>query len=99
MQKMINVSDLRDILNKLLDEVENEGVTKIELDEDLYWCLSDEDAYDLDNEPSEFLVGQLSDDWGHLIKVGDESLHPVTHGLSWASSILKFVSRKLALAK
>ncbi|WP_407157123.1 hypothetical protein [Bradyrhizobium sp. STM 3557] len=63
----VNVSELRIIVNRILDHVEHDlGVTNVTLTQDEYWTISGNERFDLTRIPDVNGVGKLCDDWEFL---------------------------------
>ncbi len=63
--RSIRVSEIRGMLNAALSALEAEGVEEIGLEEDEYWSVYHDDAFDF-SKPPEPVVGTLQDDIGDL---------------------------------
>lgn len=87
----ISLSDLRKVTNKIFDHLERLGYQKLELDKDYYWNISEELVYDVSIDPTDFEIGQLSDDWAELEKILSNEDKPLSYSLVWLSAILRFV--------
>lgn len=58
----VRVDELRKTTNSLLSYLEENNITKIDLEKDYYWNIPKESRYQVENEPNELTVGQLSED-------------------------------------
>jgi hypothetical protein len=91
----IDIARLRQITNDLLERLEKDGTSKLELDADYYWNILPEHRYDKYDEPKEFVIGQLSEDLAFTNQMIDGMCPPVTYGLVWISSLLRYVGEKI----
>ena len=73
----IKISELRTISKHLFEYLIRSGRKEIEFDEDYYWYVKDDVAYNPDDEPTDLSLGQLSDDLVELrkIKTGESPPH------------------------
>ena len=66
----INISELRLVVNRILDHIEHDlGHVSVKLDQDDYWDVADGERYDLTKSPQGYVVGQLHDDWEFLSSI------------------------------
>ncbi len=87
----INIDQLKEISNKVFDDFANKGIVDLEIMNDYYWCIDDDQLYETSEDPSCFSIGQLSDDYLDVIKdCVDESIsgHTVKH----LASLLMFLA-------
>lgn len=85
----ISTKKLHAALDLLMRHIESSGHGSIEISEDFYWNVPDEDRYNPYEQPTNLDLGQLSDDWKELEAIADGSSEPLGYGLVWASSILR----------
>lgn len=90
----INVRDLRTVSNRLFDHLESLGEHGIEVDQDYYWVIAESQLYDPTRSPSDFVLGQLTDDWHELTNVLN-GREPVSYSLVWLGSILRAIGQKI----
>lgn len=92
----VSLSQLRQVLNRLLDDVvERNGGDEIELDADYYWMLDPLDTYDASESPAaaRMTLGQLSDDLVELSAMATTSDPPVIwHDLAHVVGILQWLA-------
>jgi hypothetical protein len=82
LEKMISI-----ILNKYRDVNGNE----ILIENDYYWDIDENELYSVSNEPKDFSIGQITDDWRTLeSSLGSDDLIP--YDLQRIASILKVLS-------
>jgi len=91
----IKVSELREICENLFNHLDNISQSNIDIDKDFYWNIPEENLYDLSSEPTEFNVGQISDDWMELKKIGSKESEPLGYALVWLSSIMRVIGEKV----
>ena len=87
----INIAELRQITELMLNHIEEVYGQTVELPVDYYWDIPDDKLYDINAEPQELNVGQLSEDWGFLMKMGEDSADPLTYGSVWIANILRAI--------
>jgi hypothetical protein len=90
----INMSELRYVTEELLNHLEETQGDYIKIMEDYYWDIPADKLYNMAAQPTEFTVGQLSDDWAELKKLLDTSRAPISYSLVWLASILRRIGEK-----
>jgi hypothetical protein len=91
----IEIAKLRSITNDLLLRLEQDGTKTVELTSDYYWNLPPGEMYDKHDEPTQFVMGQLSEDLEFVNDMIEGRRPPVTYGLVWISSLLRYVGEKI----
>lgn len=87
----IEISALRAITDELLSRIEQRGIKAVELNYDYYWSIPAKLRYDTYDEPSEFNMGQLSEDLAFVNEMLSGVRPPVSYGLVWISSLLRYI--------
>lgn len=92
----INISDLRKINEMLLDQLESNGHTSIEVESDFYWMiLKKEQLYDPGETPNNLGLGQLYDDYEWLENILEGRNEPIVYAFVWLSSIYRYLGETL----
>ena len=91
----IDVARLRQITNELLLRLEQSGTRQVELTSDYFWEIPSKLRYDNADEPCEFEMGQLSEELAFVNEMLDGTRPPVTFGLVWVSSLLRYIGEKI----
>lgn len=60
--KKINILHLRDLLVRVLNDVNREVGEALAIDHNFYWSIPEGDSYKMEAKPQEFDVGSLWDD-------------------------------------
>lgn len=88
----IEFAELRQLLDLILDEMEEDGSTAFDVPEKLYWNIRGQKRYDpyLDKGKIEKLIGlgDLEDEWGLLQDLKDDDRIPNRYELVWLGQIL-----------
>lgn len=87
----ISTADLRKVVNILIDHLEENDCQSFELTADYYWHIPKELKYDPYQEPNNFSLGQLTDDWTELQGLLQGSSEPISYALVWLSSVIRFI--------
>jgi len=90
----ITIADLRQIADLLLAHLEQSGRDTVEIDKDYYWSVLPERRYDPYNQPVEFSMGQLTDDWAELQAMLKGQKQPLGYGLVWLAAIMQAVGEE-----
>ena len=87
----VTLESLRRISIALFDQLEARGYRAIEVPHDYYWDIDRAQRHNLDTEPENLTVGQLTEDWFNLEEMlRDESLC-AAYGLTWLAAVLREV--------
>jgi hypothetical protein len=84
----VDIEELRKVLVILLDVVESNGAA-VEILDDFYWDVPGKHRYQVYEPPAELTVGQLTDDWSELRRIGCGEVDALPYALVWAASILR----------
>jgi len=72
---VLNIGELRRIINELLEHVEDVNGPNLRLEQDYYWCIDREVIYDFTTPVSQVtLVGSLGDSWEFLSNMRDSNI-------------------------
>jgi hypothetical protein len=90
----IDLDQLRNALVRVLDACEEQLGRHVTVEGDYYWHLPLEPAFDMSKQPTEFTVGQLSDD---LHATSGEAVDPLTawHALAHVNGILRALEARV----
>jgi hypothetical protein len=92
----IDIIKLKQIIDIIFDHItKTRGVTQCELKESLYWYFSEEEIYNMYNNPKELLLGDLYDDLEFLSLVLDPENQPLAYQLTQLAPILRYLGEKL----
>jgi hypothetical protein len=92
----IKISELRMVVNRIFDHIENElGQRIISLSQDDYWELGQIDRYDFTKDPSRHEVGKLYDDWEFLSAILTDENNSVPYMLVHLAPLLRFIGEEV----
>jgi hypothetical protein len=91
----IKLTELRAVSDKLFAHLENRGYTSIDLPVDYYWDIAKQQRFDSYQEPNQFNLGQLSDDWTELQKIQSGDASTVAYALVWLASVLRAIGEEV----
>lgn len=91
----VRVSELRRATNLLFDHLEASGQDEITVESGYYWNIPTEALYAVYEEPSDFTMGQLSDDLNEVRHLLTGTKPPIAHALVWVSALLRYVGEKV----
>lgn len=96
MENKISLESLQIITNKLFDHIiKIRNVKYVELSSNYYWIVDNGQLYDINNEPSEFSIGSLVDDWEFLSQLTIQEALPVAYQLTELGPLLSFIGEIL----
>ena len=85
----IDLDTLRLAVNRILDELQADNVTSVEITDDYYGDIARAELYDPLHDPKTFTIGQLTDDWDRLQEIASGETEPIAYGLAWAAPLLR----------
>ncbi len=68
----VSVGELRRIANLVLDHLQQVVGESVELPVDYYWNIPSERMYNVLEDPGDFDIGQLTEDWDDLRRLLDQ---------------------------
>ncbi|MEW6434149.1 MAG: hypothetical protein AB1730_21825 [Myxococcota bacterium] len=90
----IKTEDLRRVANVLFDHLERTGHSEVDVDKDFYWSIPDRQLYSPYEKPTEFTLGQLSDDHSELEQILSGRREPIAYALVWLAALIRYVGSK-----
>jgi len=93
----INMDDLRQICDRLIQNVKEKGIDSINLEVDYYWNIPQNQLYNPYQKPVDLDMGQLSDNWTELRKVLQSQKEPLGYHLVWLAAILRALGESITL--
>jgi hypothetical protein len=96
---IVKISELRRIVNELLEHVEKVHGPDFRLEDDYYWDLNSDVIYDIKNEIEKVdEVGSLKDSWEFLFNMRDENIKEQGPSLmlTHAAPLLRYIGKKVA---
>lgn len=91
----VDIEEIRKAIDLLLDHVQADVATKVDLSNDYYWSIPRAARIDAYKEPSEFTLGQLSDDLVEIRRIANNETEPHAYALVWLASVLREVGEQL----
>jgi hypothetical protein len=90
----VKLEDLRRSLEMIISHLKGQGSEWVEIDEDYYWDVADEQMYNPLEDPTEFQLGQLTHDWERLSEIVKGKAPPIGYALVWLASILRAIGKE-----
>ncbi len=91
--RTIDIEKLRTVTNRILDFVEHElGMKTVELSENFYWSVPDDDLYQMDTEPKELNCGSLIDDLEFVLAAHKDAAQSIPLVLMHIAPLLRALS-------
>ena len=88
----VDIQKLKIQLLETLDELQKAKGRYIEVKEDYYWDISQEDIYNPYKEPTVLTLGQFSDDIEELKNINRK---PISYDLKRISSLIRVLSNNI----
>jgi hypothetical protein len=92
---IIKISELRIVTEKIFQYLEENHEGDLHLENDFYWEIPEAHLYNVNLEPENFSIGQLSDDWGDLQMILNERVEPISYNLVDLAAIFKAIGQEL----
>ena len=89
MTNTVSTTELREALDAILRNLEEHGISEIELQDDYYWDVPQDERYGIREQPAQLDVGQLTDDVNELKRIVRGDSPPYGLGLIWLASVLR----------
>lgn len=90
----IKLEELRDVTNRLYDHLASQGRGTIELPDVHYWSIPRHQRVNRYDEPNEFSIGLISDDWEELRKIHAGESEAIGFALVWLASVLREIGEQ-----
>lgn len=62
----VKLEDIEQMISTILLRYKEVYGNEIEIENDYYWAFDEKEIYAVNEEPKDFSIGQLTDDWGTL---------------------------------
>lgn len=95
---VVNIGELRRIVNDLLDHAESVNGPELRLDQDYYWDLDSGVMYDITKQVSNVdLLGSLGDSWEFLFNMRQDDIKRDGPSLMLihAAPLLRYIGEKV----
>jgi hypothetical protein len=89
----IDIGQLRRAALTALDHLESSAGKSVVLEKDFFWSIPAEAMYDLDREPTELTVGQLSESWQHIADLDRDPSQGLAFHLVWLAQVLQAIGQ------
>jgi hypothetical protein len=91
----IHTSELKIAMKKLISHLEDTNHQSIEISNDFYWDISEDERYNMEENPKDFLVGQITEDWDFIQQIIKGQNEPTSYALVWLGKILQAIGEKV----
>lgn len=90
----MTLKELREATNQLYDHLGRSVGKEIEVPDVFYWAISSAARRDQYDEPTEFTLGQTSEDVRELRRIASRETDPMGLGLVWLAAVLREVGEE-----
>ncbi|MBO9675255.1 MAG: hypothetical protein J7577_17540 [Sphingobacteriaceae bacterium] len=87
----LDLDNLEQMLSVILKKYREVNGNNLVIENDYYWEFDENEVYNVNNEPSSFLIGQITDDW-ETLKSSFSSDDLLPYDLQRIANILKALS-------
>lgn len=91
----VSVELLRKIMNRALDHVRDVSGDTIDLERDFFWSVPSDELYDVYTRPEELDIGQLTESWGNLTALQQDSEPVTAYTLVWIADVLRALGHQV----
>ena len=92
----IDIDKLQRITDRIFDHIRQDlEIDKISMDQDYYWNIPSAALYDMDNDPKDIDVGQLSDDLDFLLKLPPDKDQAISLMFIHLAPLLRYIGEKV----
>ena len=93
----LTLVELRSIIAKVLDNLEEEGYEDFNISHDHYWQIDSSQKYDPYKDPNELTIGQLKDDVKTMRSILSGKKEPLRSDLIGLAEILRYLGENPSL--
>ncbi len=90
----LDFDDLIRALNVISEHIRQSHPEPLEISEDYYWEIAETQLYDPTQDPSDFSLGQLSEDWHRVSQILSGEAPPIGYALVWLGSLLRVIGQR-----
>lgn len=91
----VKLTILENVTRMLFKHLKNQGINEVEVTEDFYWDISQEERYNPYKEPTKFDLGQLEEDWKEMVKLDKKKEAPIAYSFVWLANLLRILGEKV----
>lgn len=85
---VIDMKFLELVTQKLRDYFHESNIKELNINKEFYWSIYENEKYDNYKEPSNFTVGQISENIENLREIVEGKREPTIFALKWLGEIL-----------
>lgn len=91
----IKISTLSEICVRHFESLQDLGYDSLEISRDYYWTIDLEDLYNLYEDPEDFGVGSLVEEWQAMEQILTGEYEPCAVSLQWLAGLFMAVAERL----
>ncbi|WP_020394825.1 hypothetical protein [Thiolinea disciformis] len=96
MEDKVSIVQLKKITNYIFDSIiQDLKINTVQLNDDMYWSIDEDELYEINKEPSNFGIGQLYDDLFFLRKIVTEPKNTTSLMFMHLAPILIYLAKKI----
>ena len=85
---------LEEVLPIIFQHLNELDIKEIDLDKDFYWNIPEDKKYTPYEQPTDFDLGQLTEDFKELLAIQNKKSPPSGHALIALAALLRFIGEK-----
>jgi hypothetical protein len=93
----ISIDKARSVAEILFAHLAEYGIDEVELPNDYYWHIPEDELYDPNQTPSSLTLGELSSNWEGLSRLTDNSAEPLAYDLILLATILRAIGERVPI--
>ena len=90
----IDMDELVRVVGILVQHFKEQQKASVEVAEDYYWEIGEAQLYDPTKDPSDFSMGQLTEDWQRLSQIASGEAPPIGYAFVWLGSVLRAIGQQ-----
>jgi len=94
----VNIDEFKKIVSLLLSKLRDSKGNEIELKNDYYWDIPNDQLYSPYDNPNDMSLGQLSDDLNEIYRLSKSNEEAIPYDLKRVAEILKALSIENSVA-
>lgn len=90
----VKIEMLKAVTKAIFSHLEKLEINGMDVDKDFYWEISSNQKYDPYGQPSDFTLGQLSEDIQEILAIHSGNNSPSGHALVALGTLLRFMGER-----
>ncbi|MDY7528883.1 MULTISPECIES: hypothetical protein [unclassified Cryobacterium] len=93
---IVKLDELERVFTRVLEVLRQSGFAEVELSNDYFWSIPDDQIYHVESPPHDLTIGQVSESLQWLTNTMLEDGDAIPYSLLWISDVLKALALQLS---